>query len=174
MGLVGRMMGAAWSGATGGVVQRAIGGAVVGGALQAATNTHLDDNTSYAGSILGGAMVGAAAGVGSRFFTPKLAGGFKMPIGWKTSASLGIKGGLNAAAGLGRLATTGVNFAIRHPYLTMGGIGAGIYSANNTSPYSSPGMERNPNAMYGSRSSRNRQMMESTFGLTFGLHNGRH
>lgn len=106
-----------------------------------------------------------------------------------------------AVKGAGSLAFKFGNFALRHPYVTAGAIGAGYYLTTEGSPYLSPSMsgklegvrlsskfneeqmaadalnESGVAPMGGIVSGaavRNQRLMQSTFGLTQGLHRMRH
>lgn len=102
------------------------------------------------------------------------------------------------------IAKTGLTvgaFALRHPYMTMAGLGTGAYLATNKSPYDSPSIEGRLEGVRLSASFneeqiaaqalneagvapmggivsgaaiRNQRLMESTVGLGFGLHSSRH
>jgi hypothetical protein len=92
-------------------------------------------------------------------------------------------------------------FALRHPYMTMAGLGTGAYLATNKSPYDSPSLEGRLEGVRLSASfneeqaaaqalneagvapmggiisgaaMRNQRLMESTVGLTQGLWSSRH
>jgi len=111
----------------------------------------------------------------------------------------------NASWAAGSAAKTGWSlgkFAYRHPYITAGAVGTGVYIANaSPSPYESPTqagdlegirlsatfnqeqaaaqtMNESGIAPAGNITSgaavRNQRLMESTMGLGFGLHRGRH
>jgi hypothetical protein len=158
--------------------------------------------------------IGAAAifgiGVGARAFFPIIAPaiGKVGAAGWratKFAARRGLwpaaKGGTpmvtRAMGSAADLALRAGQFAIRHPYMTLGAIGAGAYLATDTSPYESPSLsgvrmnsrfneeqlaaealnESGVASMGGIVSGaaiRNQRLMESTYGLTQGLHRSRH
>ncbi|RKZ06470.1 hypothetical protein DRQ25_13830 [Candidatus Fermentibacteria bacterium] len=111
------------------------------------------------------------------------------------------KGARGPAWDMAKMATKGAFnvglFAVRHPYLTMGTIGTGAYLATDTSPYDSPSLsganlKTNFNeeqiaaralnesgiapmgGITSGASIRNQRLMESTYGLTQGLHRSRH
>jgi hypothetical protein len=96
-----------------------------------------------------------------------------------------------------KLANAGAQFAVRHPYMTLGGAGTAAWLASDTSPYDSPSLggvrmqsrfrdeaeameslDYGVSPMGGATASgagiRNQRMMESTLGLTQGLHRSRH
>lgn len=119
------------------------------------------------------------------------------------AAKMGLKGGwtagkmgFQAAPSIARAGLGTAAFAIRHPYMTAGAIGGGMYLANNTSPYESPSLEGKEMSMNMSQESqavdlmssgvspmgsltsgaavRNQRLMQSTQNLGFGLHQSRH
>jgi hypothetical protein len=161
--------------------------------------------------------VGAATvfgvGVGMRAFAP-----LTMPaIGKAASAGLkatsfAARAGKSAAIGTAKTAPWAVSgatrlafqtgkFALRHPYMTAGAVGAGAYLATETSPYESPSLSgRLDNTrlsasfneeqmaaealnesgiapmggIVSGASIRNQRLMESTYGLTQGMWRSRH
>jgi len=154
----------------GGAPSRMIAGGIIGGAYAAATSDNYD-STNYITNILKGAGTGAAIGGLSRAITPKLSGGFAKPwlaskSPFKTIGRIGKTGRFGAKTALGAL-----NFGLRHPYMTVGAIGGGMaLSATGSQPvYLS-----NSGPQYGQQSNYNQRLMQSTQGLTFGLHAGRH
>jgi len=158
--------------------------------------------------------IGAATlfgiGVGARAFGPIImpALGKLGSAGWSVSKfaakniakSMLIEGASTlpwAASSVAKMSWGIGKFAIRHPYMTLGAVGAGAYLTTQTSPYESPSLsgvrmtskfneeqlaaqalqESGVAPMGGIVSGaaiRNQRMTESTQGLTFGLHRSRH
>jgi hypothetical protein len=137
---------------------------------------------AFAGMILRGAL--GVAGLGLR--------------GAWWAGKTGVTQGVKAVPSVARATTDIGLFAVRHPYLMAGMAGAGVYAAMGTpsSPHTSPtlaeaemGLAINqeiaaaeamnagiapmggvtPGAVI-----RNQRLMESTMGLTQGLHHSRH
>jgi len=118
---------------------------------------------------------------------------------WGT-AKLGARAGWGVTKQLPSIASAATNiglFAVRHPYMTLGAVGAGMYLAGGgASPYASPSlsgahMSLNINqelaaaelmntgvapmgGMIPGAVIRNQRLMESTNGLVQGLHRSRH
>ena len=106
-----------------------------------------------------------------------------------------------AVGSASKLAFKTGKFALRHPYMTAGAIGAGAYLATEKSPYESPSMTGKLDGVrlsarfneeqmaadalnqsgvapmggiVSGAAMRNQRLMESTYGLTQGLHRSRH
>jgi len=139
---------------------------------------------SFATKILGAAA--GIAGTGLKYGAKGV---------WKAG-----KMGVQTVPSLAKFGTQAAGFAIRHPYATVGTVGAGMFLSSGTgsSPYTSPSLGGQGERMSldinreaaaveamntgvmptGSLTSgsvvRNQRLMESTMNLGFGLHSSRH
>lgn len=179
----------------GGGGRRMVTGAAIGSIYGGATS-EANTPTGIFRDMIGGAAIGIGAGaLTARSLWMKsrpasLRGLFNSPVakGVKGAARLGMGAGkIGLRAGFGA-----IKFTARHPYAALGiaGAGYGMYALGNSGPGQSGMNEKEMAAiarMHGgpstgfdigmgtSRRQNSRQMfMESTFGLTQGLHASRH
>jgi len=162
-------------GTIGGIGSRMLVGAGIGAGYQALT-TDQQNTTNYLSSLAKGALGGAILGGASRLVTPGLVRGeFRRPLAF---TGKNLKKVLTGSYRAGKLGTRGLynvtNYALRHPYQTLGVIGGGYALLNQTSQpiYSSDIYTSNPNR--NTPSMTNRQLLQSTEGLVQGLNNMRH
>lgn len=186
--------------ATGGTLGRMALGGTIGAMVGGARALNSDDPNQQTGSIMTGALLGAMGGAATRLISPAIrygkSGAFTtgMPIGMKP---LGF-----AAKMAGKVSWGATKFAFKNPRTTLG-IGGGVlgaYVASNTlgsqnsslsydmNDYNAPtntGQEDSAmsqmntglspmGAMTTGTSVRAGRIHRSTFGLTQGLHRGRH
>jgi len=164
--------------------------------------------------ILGLSGAGALGlGIGIRAFNPIIAPllGKTASLGFKTASFAVRKALIPSTVGVGRripplirptlsLGMKSARFVMRHPYLTAGAVGAGVYLATNKSPYDSPSedatmssrMRTNLNeeqiaieslsesgvapmgGLVSGKAIRNQRLMQSTSGLVQGMWRSRH
>lgn len=175
----------------GGGGRRIAAGATIGSVVGGIRNED-QSSTGMFRSIAGGALVGASIGALTTRTSLDIAKAAGTRLTTKQSAALGYR----AMKSLGRqgLSATGKvgRFAWNHPYATMGIAGAGIgavawigsghgASGMNTGSMSQIAQQSNISSsgfepgMGNTYQQQERQMfMDSTFGLTQGLHRGRH
>jgi hypothetical protein len=180
--------------AIGGAGSRMLLGGVVGGAYQALTSDKRDINQKMT-DIFKGVAIGAAVGGISRAITPALtSSGVKVPLLKPLSTGKGL---LNLGKNTGRAALNIADLGLKHPLLVAGGVatGVGLSIANSGGPhqYSSilkgqTNIQLNSEPEIGEVNTgispmggmtsgtgiRNRQLMESSYGIVQGSHHSRH
>jgi len=170
--LIGMALGKVASGASraflGGGVRRVATGVGIGGLLGAATSDR-NSPTGRLQDIAGGALLG----LGIAGLTTRTAGVIGKGIGkafWRSKGAIG-RAGLRAGRGLGNIA---VNFALKHPVLTFGGIATGMAYSSLFRPDTLRGaaLEAAQNEISGP-STPTQQFQSSTDGIVQGLHRRR-
>jgi hypothetical protein len=180
--------------AIGGAGSRMLLGGVVGGTYQALTSDKQNVNQKMT-DIFKGVAIGAGIGGLSRAITPALtSSGIKAPLLKAISTGKNL---LNLGKTTGKAVLNVGDFVMKHPGIVAGGIGAGVALsiANSGGPHqyssilkgktniqlnSEPDINEvntsiSPTGgMTSGTGIRNRQLMESSYGVVGGMHNSRH